>query len=134
MSLTTYREAVRTALAAALTVTFVEGKLDGPIENAALGCIWPIRVERDSAVADDELITIGVRVFQPFIPQNSPKVPTHDPDVLEVVAETIQTTIRGIRTGQGPWNQWVDTIGFDMDANMVDVVIQARQTNYAERT
>lgn len=131
MSLTSYRESVRTLLQTATGITIVEGKIDGPVENADLGCIYPVSVGENPARVNEETYVVGVRLFKAFNPsgETSPKTPMHDPDPLEALLETCQATVKTNQVGLGMWFQRLTRADFDMDRNQIELTIVATTTN-----
>ena len=134
-TVTAFRQALAADLAAALGITFLEGKLEGPQTGAVdIGCTWPGTIQRDSADANRQEIFVFARVFKVFAIQRTPETPLPDPVLLEALAETVQTTIRANRTANGMWFMWLERIDFDMESNSFTCLIGTTQQNIAEIT
>lgn len=130
--MTAFREALKTQLASALSITFVEGELPGPIEGEDLACIFPAREQERREQVQVENLTVVVRVFKAYVAPNSPKVPNHDPDALEALAALLKASIRGAQKDVGgTWFHRVVSIEYDMRRNAFEAIITGWQKNAA---
>ena len=129
-SLTTFREAVTSALSTALGVDFVAGMVDGPIEGRNLGCAWMLGVAEREENVQEEWLDLKVRVFSAWSQIGAPERP-FDPALLEEWAETIQTTLKPSITALGPWEARVTGVEFDMEQQGIEVSVLGWQPNPA---
>jgi hypothetical protein len=128
--LTQFRRFVAATLEPALGVRLEPGKIDGPIERVAAGCIWSEGVQEVPEQVDDQLLVVMVRVFNPNRRRRAGRKPPPDQlTALEELAELVQTTMRDVQTQGGPWFNRVTACEIDPDLNMVEVTIVARSAN-----
>jgi hypothetical protein len=111
--ITTFRQAIATGLATALSIEFVPGKLDGPQRQRDLGCTFPDVIAEISGRVQEETLVVKARVFKQAHIQVAPERPI-DPTELETVAAAIQTWAATHQTSIGPWFMRVVSIQFDI--------------------
>lgn len=125
--MTTFREAVESHLATQLAIPFVSGKLEGP-QRRDIGCTFPAAKSEVPGHVNDEYVFVKVRVFKAFVQERDPAAPT-DPAALEALAESLQTAMSTVQTGQGPWFNRVTDIEWDMDSYGFEATILGQQSN-----
>ena len=95
MALTEIRQAVQDELAADMApIAFWAGRIDGPVEDRDVGCVWVNTL----APTDDvivQAIDVRVRVFKLWRQPDS--YPALDTSVLEDLAEQIQAALNDLR-------------------------------------
>lgn len=129
-SLTEFRQAIQDALQAAYKFTFVAGDLPGPAPESDAGCVWA-RGKRE--FGDDvmvEEVLLGVRVFAQW-KQRGGVTSGPNEEELEKALETLQTTLRAIRTTAGPWMFRVTEVEIDRSQSAVEATLLAYQANLA---
>lgn len=123
------RVAIRDALATALGIDFVDGKIEGPLTTREVGCIWPDGWTPVATDANYVTFAMTARVLLMFDPQVNETDP-QDPADLEAVAEAIATTVSNVSKTTLS-NTWITVEGvqYDVEAWLVDVSISAEIPN-----
>jgi hypothetical protein len=126
---TDVRTTIRDALAEALGLDFVDGKIEGPLMDVEIGCIWPETFELDEADANFCILGIVARVLLAYsAPMN--QTDPQDPADLETLAEAISVTVATVASSSLS-DYWIVVHGaqFDVEAWLVDVSISVRIPN-----
>lgn len=127
---TDVRTKLRDALATALSLDFVDGKIDGPLRDVSIGCTFPDGYDTLEADANYIEYRVVARVILALDP-NVTEIEPDDPGSLEAIAEAIAVTI-GTQASSGTLVATYVTVHsaqYDVDANSVDVLISAQIPN-----
>ena len=127
--LKTFRLQLQTQFEEAFGFKFVPGRLDGPITDRNLGCVWISQGGELAGDVNTAQLAATVRVFRKFPGQIEPTKPL-DPSPLEEYVELLQATIKDHSTGLGPWFQRLVTWEIDPVTQGVEAVIIALEQNY----
>jgi hypothetical protein len=125
---TVFRQAVAAHLADALGIRFVDGPLEGPIEKRDLACTYPVQEDENPDNTIEEVVTIGVRVFQAYVTQRAPESPI-DPSKLEAWAWLAKLTLAHPWGDLGVWYARVTRTEYDMEQQGFDMTIIGWQEN-----
>ena len=132
--LTTFRKHVASVLEPKLGVgKFVHDRLEGPIDRKAVACIWSGGTMQVEGQADDQLLVVFVRIFNPHRRQRSPRGgrTVNVLDALEEAAAVVQTTWRAHSLEGGVWYSHITRTELDIEAALVEVEFVARSANPA---
>lgn len=135
MSYTATRQLVQTELASILGIAFVGGRVDGPIEDRDLGCVWTSTI----APADDitvQNVDIRVRVFKQWKLND---LATGDEELLlaalEALAEQVQAALSTIKASgsmlaTGAWFlQTIPDIEIDTESAGIEASVIVARAN-----
>lgn len=127
---TDVRNAIAQSIANALGLDVVAGKLEGPLREVSIACVWPdgqSPVEGDANYVEYRLIARVLLALDPHVSELEPDDPTGLEDVAEAVAVTLASEARS-----GSLVETFVTVHgaeYDVDANSVDVLISAQIPN-----
>lgn len=128
---TIVRHAIRDALAAALTLDFVDGKIDGPLRDVTIGCIWPdsgVPVEQDANYVAFGMVARILLALDPHASELDPD----DPESLETMEQAAIISVSQAASGGGSLEGYfVQYHGstYDVDGNQVDLMFSAQIPN-----
>lgn len=124
---TLFRTNIQTTLAAALGVEFVGGRIDGPVADRDIGCVWWDN-KQPSGNVSDETNTYGVRVFKRWAQDQGM---TTDLNVvpLEDDAEALEAALKSVLTVEGHWFFTVTEVRADYDNQYVEATLVAYDQN-----
>ena len=110
----------------------VAGMSDGPETDKDRGYIWTSTIEEDADEPMLEQIEVTLRIFKRFYVSREGIKP-FDPTVLEDIGEFVQTTLRSLLAGLGPWHARVTGQDFLLDTQGVEITILGVHGNLALR-
>jgi hypothetical protein len=129
--LTALRKTIQAQLANDLGISFVAGKLPGPVEGGDLGCCYLEQVAEMAGRVEEAEFMLVVRVFKAY-QQVVDKENPYDPTPLEQLAGQLQASVKAHQTGIAPaWFQRVVRIQIDPDVQGVEAQILALGANAA---
>jgi hypothetical protein len=112
----------------ALGVPFLEGRIDGPVHNRALGCVYPVNVAEDPDNVLNALIRVNVRVYQKWIEQTDPERPVTT-EKLEEWVDALRVALSDAQLTGGVWFFRLTNVEFDVDDQGVELSILAFADN-----
>jgi hypothetical protein len=89
---TTVRTTIRDAIATALGLDFVDGKIDGPLRDLSIGCTWPDSqsvAEGDANFVEFRFVARVIIATDTRVTETDPQ----DPGDLETIAQSIAMTV-----------------------------------------
>lgn len=111
MSLTDFRETLRTRLESQMGFTFVPGNLHGPMEDQKRGCVFIMAGGKgDNGLEQD--IRVGIRVFPQWR-----EIEPYGPPIseLEEIPDQVSAALKAIQTQPGAGFWFFSIQGFQID-------------------
>lgn len=128
---TLFRENIQETLAVALGIEFVGGRIDGPIADRDIGCVW-WDSKTPAGNVSDEVNTYGVRVFKLWSQPNQGMTTEHNVVPLEDDAEALEVALHTVLASQGHWFFTVTEVRADYDGQFVEATLTAYDANRSD--
>lgn len=129
VSTTVFRDQVALMIGDALGgMRVVPGMLEGPIEKRDLACVFPLLEEENDENTNEEILTIGIRVYQAFKPP-TPTGPPYDPVRLEEWTLAVKQALAGPWGSLGVWYARVTRVEYDLETQGAEITVVGWQDN-----
>lgn len=124
------RQALSDALADALGMDFVAGKIDGPLRDTTIGCTWPegyVPYAQDETYMVAQIKARAIYAVNPNVTETEPDDPGTLEDAIVVGLAAIAASALG--GSLVPWFVGSPTVEVDVDANTIDFLVQIQVAN-----
>jgi hypothetical protein len=128
---TLFRENIQAALAVALGIEFVGGRIDGPVEDRDIGCVW-WDSKTPAGNVSEEVNTYGVRVFSRWARPNQGMTTAENVVPLENTAEALEVALKAVLAIEGHWFFTVTEVRADYDGQFVEATLTAYDANRSD--
>src|SRR3954451_22817238 len=128
---TLFRESIQETLAVALGIEFVGGRVDGPIEDRDIGCVW-WENKTPAGNVSEEINTYGVRVFKLWSQPNAGMTTEHNVVPLEDNAEALEVALQAVLATTEHWFFTVSELRVDYDGQYVEATLTAYDANRSD--
>jgi hypothetical protein len=128
---TLFRENIQAALAVALGIEFVGGRIDGPVEDRDIGCVW-WDSKTPAGNVSEEVNTYGVRVFKLWARPNQGMTTAENVVPLENTAEALEVALNTVLAIEGHWFFTVTEVRADYDGQFVEATLTAYDANRSD--
>jgi hypothetical protein len=126
--LTGLRTTLRDVCSEATGLPFLEGLVDGPVHNRALGCVYPVNIAEDSENVLIARIRMNIRVYQKWIEQTDPERPVSS-QKLEEWADQLRVALSDNQLSGGVWFFRLLNVEFDLEDQGIELSILAFADN-----
>lgn len=118
-----FRSAVQAALEAAYGFEFLAGEYVGVSQEATTGCVWSRGKREWAEDVQIEELHLGVRVFPQWSQQEGELQSGPLEEEYEEFVDTLQATLKPLRTTLGPWMFRVVEVEVNRDSACVEALL-----------